>query len=223
MANIARIPYNAAIGATIDISSVTSVNESAGGISGRTTIRQAPIRQFHLTIGPYETYEVASIWITHRRMWPVGVRNWYDYEYTDQLQEFSSFDSNYVYFPLRRLIEPSTGTRFWHQRILIPDEEELPTTISVNGTPLLRSDWAFTDFGIAAIPHMHVPSGAVVTASGQELVAACFLQDMITVTVYAQNDDQGVPQPITGINDVQLREILEPELIALMAEPDDSI
>lgn len=209
IAQIARLPYAAASGAEIDITSNTSVNESAGGISGRLNVRQTPIRQFHLTIGPNETAEVRAIHYTHRRRWPVAVRDWGDYTYTDEILVAGSAPNE---FPLRRKIMPATGARYLHQRILIPDVAEVPTVVSVAGTPLSGTAWSFVGAGIVYIPGY--TTGAV-TATGRYLVAACFMQDILTSKVFNTN--------VSNLTDVQLREILEPELLDLMSQTDDSI
>jgi hypothetical protein len=205
----ARLPYAAASGAEIDITSNTSVNESAGGISGRLNVRQAPIRQFHLTIGPDEVSEVKALHYTHRRRWPVAVRDWGDYSYTDEILAPGLTSKQ---FPLRRKIIPSTGARYFHQRILVPDVAEVPTVVSVAGTPLTGSDWFFVGAGIVYIPGYIT---GIVTASGRYLVAACFMQDVLTAKVLNTN--------VSNLPDVQLREILEPELIDLMNQADDSV
>ncbi len=217
MASIAMIPYSAAIGAEVDIESVTIVNESAGGITGRETIRQLPKRNFHLTIGPNTAAEVRSIWYTHRRKWPVAVRDWNDYTYTNEPLAYT-FNSGSAIVPLQKTIAPATGSRFLTQRILIPDENEVLTVVSVNGTPLARSAWSFTDFGIINIPGL---GGGTVTATGNYLVAACFnMQDDILTMKVQTVASTG---PLLSIDQVLLREIFEQDLIELMSEPDDSV
>ncbi|MDB5612057.1 MAG: hypothetical protein JWP25_8957 [Bradyrhizobium sp.] len=209
VAGIARLPYAAAVGAEIDITSNTAVNESAGGFSGRLSIRQTPIRQFHLTIGPNEAAEVKAIHYTHRRRWPVAVRDWGDYTYTNEILAPGSGPNE---FPLRRKIMPVTGARFLYQRILIPDEAEVPTVVAVNGTPLIRTAWNFVAAGIVYIPGY---SSGIVTATGRYLVAACFMQDILTAKVFNTS--------VINLPDVQLREILEPELLDLLSQADDSV
>src|SRR5258706_11387821 len=108
---IARIPYEAAAGAEVDHTSATSVNEGAGGQSGRRSIRKQTIRQFHLTIMPEETDEVIDIFDTHRRRWPVSVRDWARYTITNEILAHTT-DSLYAYAPIIRKIMPATGDRY---------------------------------------------------------------------------------------------------------------
>ncbi len=215
MANIARIPYSAAVGAEIDITSNTSVNESAGGISGRLNVRQSPIRQFHLTIGPDTSLEVRAIHETHRRRWPVAIRDWGRYTFTNEVLAVSLITTDFTFAPLRRKIMPATGTRYLHQRILVPDEVQQALTVYLDGNPLASGSWDVIDFGIVRIPNSHFTSaGNVITASGQDLVPACFMQDTLTEKMQSAS--------VPSLPDVQLREILEPELIDLMSQADDS-
>ncbi len=211
---IARIPYEAAAGAEVDHTSVTAVNEGAGGQSGRRRIRQQTIRQFHLTIMPEETPEVIAIFDTHARRWPVAVRDWAAYTLENEELDWTT-DSLYVYAPLQRKIMPATGDRFLHQRILVEDEGEIAMELSVNGTPLNRAYWGFDDFGIAKIPMALVPGDASITVTGNYMIAACFMDDSVTNKVHVDG--------LVSLPDVRLREILEDELIELMAQTDDSI
>ncbi len=211
---IARIPYEAAAGAEIDHTSTTVVTESAGGQAGRRSLRQQTIRNFHLTIMPEETQEVIDIFDTHRRRWPVAIRDWSNYFLEDEILDGEAAASTMVVgAPLRRKIMPSTGDRYLHQRILVPDEAEIPFIIAVDGTPLTRGDWDFDDFGNALIP-TGMASG-IITATGNYMVAACFVDDSLTIKVHVDG--------LISLPDVRLREILEPEMIALMAQTDDSI
>jgi len=210
---IARIPNSAAAGAEIEMTSATSVTEGIGGRSGRVTNRQIPIRNFHLTTGPETTQEVAALFYTHRRMWPVAVRDWSNYTFTDALL-VPNDDGDW---PLRFQYAPATGSRFLHQRVLVPDESEADVVISVDGSPISRGSWTLADFGIAQISG--AGSSSVVRATGHYLVPACFASDQLTMKVYTI----GSEGPILGINDLQLREILEDELIDLMARTDDSM
>ena len=218
MTELARLPYDAACGAEIDDTTSDSVNESVGGISGRLSNRHATIREFHLTIGPDDSAEVRALYRTHRQRWPVAVRDWSNYIYTDEPQTWIE-DTSFANVELRRKIMPATGSRFLYERILVPDEAEVETVIKINGTPLLRSDWSFADValgpGVAQIPIMHVGTGASITASGRYLVAAAFkVGGSLTSKVYRDG--------LVGIPTVLLREILETELVSMMNQADDS-
>lgn len=224
---IARIPYDAAVGAEVDHTSNTAVNESAGGISGRNSIRQATIRQFHLTIGPDHADEVLAIFDTHRERWPVAVRDWGKYTYTDQLLTYTVV-GGFTYAPLWRKIQPATGSRFLHRRILVPDEAETDTVVSINAVALSRANWTFTDFGIVKIANAFVPGGALITASGRDLVPVCFMGNSLTekIDMSATYESDGFTErdsALISLPDVQLREILETELVRLMAQTDDSV
>lgn len=216
---IAKIPYEAAAGAEVDHTSSTAVNEGAGGQSGRRSIRQQTIRQFHLTIMPEETEEVTAIYDTHRRRWPVAVRDWAAYTITQEVFALSTTDGSYAYFPVTRKIMPATGSRYLHQRILIPDEDETVFALYVDASPINRTYWAFDDFGIAKVPLALLGGGSpdshVVTGSGNYMIAACFMDDSLTQKVHVDG--------LVSLPDVRLREILEDEMIALMAQTDDSI
>lgn len=214
---IAKIPYEVSVGAEVDYTSATSVNEGAGGQSGRRSIRQQTIRQFHLTVMPEESAEVLAINVTHRRRFPCAVRDWSAYTITNEILSHTT-DSLYAYAPIRRKIMPATGDRYLHQRILVPDEVETVFQISVNGIALNRTYWEFADFGIARIPLGLVtfsPDDAIITATGRYMIAACFMDESLTVKVHRDG--------LISLPDVRLREILEDELIALMAQTDDSI
>ncbi len=223
MVDIARIPNDAAAGAEIDDTFSTAVAESEGGISGRVSKRSQRIRVFNLTIGPDDAAEVRAIHDTHRRRWPVAVRDWSRFPCTDELQTYS-VEGSTVFGPLVRRITPETGTRFRTARILIPDEDETDIIISVEGTPLDRTDWVFGDLpGVAEIPVEFVaasPSSLEITATGHELCAACFTDDTLTIKVHKA--ESALEGPTLSIPECRLREILEDELLALLAQTDDS-
>jgi hypothetical protein len=220
MVSIPVIPNSVAVGAEVDIISVTAVNPNVGGISGRLAVR-VPKRQFNCTVGPNDTPSVRAIHYTHRRRWPVAIRDWGDFVFEDEDLVYSAGGSGFL-APLRRLIQPGVGTRYLHQRVLLPDEEDVPVVIKVNGTPLLRSDWTFDNFGIADIPSAHLSSGSTVTWSGRAFVPVCFMDDTLSVTINVQQQDT-TNYGVQSIQQVRFEEIFEEELNALMAETDDSI
>ncbi len=221
---LARIPNDAAAGAEIDDTFSTGVSESEGGISGRVTKRNQRIRVFNLTILPDDVAEVLAIHDTHRARWPVAVRDWRRFTFEDEPITGGYDDGTYYYAPLQRKIMPSTGTRFHYQRILVPDEDDEDIVISVGGSPLSRSAWVFDPLqsGVAKIPIGMVatsPSAVAITATGSDLVPACFTGDSLTTTVHLAQTGQ---DPVLTIQECRLREILEDELTALLAQTDDS-
>src|SRR4051794_6114874 len=135
MVDIPVIPYSVAAGAAVDVMAVTSVNPNVGGVSGRQAGR-SPRRQFTCTIGPDYTPAVRAIHYTHRRRWPVAIRDWGDYFFEDEELVYTVGDSSNVLAPLRRLIQSAPGTRYLHQRVLIPDENEVDVVLKVDGTPV---------------------------------------------------------------------------------------
>src|SRR4051812_4863543 len=115
MVSIPVVPYGVAIGAEVDIVSVTSINPSVGGFSGRQAVR-APLRQFICTVGPDDAPAVRSMHYTHRQRWPVAIRDWGDYLFEDEDLVYAADGSDFL-APLRRLIQPAPGTRYLHQRV----------------------------------------------------------------------------------------------------------
>src|SRR5262252_3434963 len=107
----AMIPHGVAADAEVDDTFDTAVSESAGGISGRESIRRERIRQFHITVGPDDVDEMRAIHATHRRRWPCAIRDWASYIFTNQSCSVTT-DATYVYAKLQRRIAPSTGGRF---------------------------------------------------------------------------------------------------------------
>ncbi len=221
MPSIPVIPHTVAAGAEVDIVTITAVNESVGGIAGRLAVRP-PKREFTCTVGPNDTPAVRSIHYTHRARWPVAIRDWGDYVFADEDVTYSLGFSSNVLAPLRRLIQSAPGTRYFHQRVLLPDEEEVPVVIKVDNVPLPRSAWVFDNFGIANIPQADVPSGSIITWSGRALVPVTFLDGTLAVQVQVKQNST-MNYGIQSIPQVRFRELLEEELINLMTEPDDSI
>jgi hypothetical protein len=185
------------------------VTEGGGGYSGRETIRQAPMRNFHLTVGPNHVAEVRSIFVTHLRRWPFLVRDYSGYIWVDQPLISDGAGKFNIYV----LYQPLTGGRYYHRRVLAIDETETAAVLKSNGTPVSRGSWTLSDFG-----KVTYGGGGTLTMSFMELVPVCFLTDQLTYKVMAV----GSSGPIIGIQDVQLREILEPELIDLMFQASDS-
>jgi hypothetical protein len=116
------------------------------------------------------------------------------------------------------LIQPAPGTRYLHQRVLLPDEQDVDVVIKVNGTPISRGSWTFDDFGIVNMPS----TSGTVTWSGRAFVPVCFLDDTLSVTINVQQQDTS-NYGVQSIQQVRFEEIFEEELNALMAETDDSI
>jgi hypothetical protein len=213
------IPNSVAAGAEVDVVTITAVNPSVGGVSGRLTVRP-PKRQFTCTVGPMDTPAVRSIFYTHRCRWPVAIRDWGDYIFADEELAHTPGGSG-VLAPLRRLVQAAPGTRFYHQRVLLPDESETPVVIKVNGTPLARGDWGFDNYGIADIPSAHAGSMSTITWSGRAFVPVCFMDNSLAVTVNAKQT-AATEFGVQSIQQIRLEEIFEEELIDLMAETDDS-
>src|SRR5260221_6333842 len=145
MVSIPIIPYGVAVGAGVDVVSVTAVNPGVGGVSGRLAVRQ-PLRQFTCTVGPDDAPAVRAIHYTHRQRWPVAIRDWGDYIFADEQLVQTVSGSDFL-APLRRLIQPAPGTRLFHQSVLLPDVIQVHVVLKVDGTPLLRTDWTFDNYG----------------------------------------------------------------------------
>lgn len=220
MVSIPIIPYGVAVGAEVDIVSVTAVNPGVGGVSGRYSVR-APLRQFTCTVGPADTPAVRAIHYTHRQMWPVAIRDWGDYIFENEVLVYAASGSYYL-APLRRLIQPAAGTRYFHQRVLLPDEIQTPVVLKVDGVPLLRTDWTFDNYGIARIPNTHLSLGAVLTWSGKALVPVVFLDGTLAVQIHVQQET-AAEYGVQSIQQVRFGEILEEELIERMITTDDSL
>ena len=220
MVSIPVIPYGVSTGAEVDIVSVTAINPGVGGISGRLAVRQ-PMRQFTCNVGPNDTPAVRAIHYTHRRRWPVALRDWGDFIFDDEDLVYSADGSDFL-APLRRLIQPAPGTRYFHQRVLLPDEIEVPVVLKVDGIALDRSMWTFDNYGIARIPNTHIASGATLTWSGRALVPVCFLDDTLSIQINVQQTSS-TEYGVQSIPQIRFAEILEEELIQLMAEMDDSL
>ena len=221
---IQRLPYDAAVGAEVDDGTLDAHNESASGVASPLSIRADRKRTFHLTIGPNQIAAIVAAHDTHRARWPIAVRDWGEYTYKDEVLAYTQ-DTSTTFAPLG--MTKTFGDRFRFQRILVPDEDEVPTVVKVDGVALDREDWDFADFGIVAIPNELVGTAAVITASGRMLVAVRFVEDNLTRKVQRrptyEADGFTVRSPgIISLPEVTLREIFEPELIALMAQPDDS-
>lgn len=211
---LARLPYDAAMGAEIVQIGSTSCNEGAGGITGRTSHRSQTLREFHFTVGPDYAVEVLAIHDTHTSMYPFGIRDWRPgrYTITDEEQTDVDIGDDVTTVSLSRLIRPANGLLTRTERILIPDEEEVEAIIKINDVALEREDWDFSDddliFGKAEIPNELYPSGATCKASLNFLVAGCFVNDEQSTTVLAPN--------VASLPDVVVREIFEEELIELV-------
>jgi len=222
MVSIPVIPFGVAVGASIDIVTVTAVNPGVGGVSGRLAVRQ-PLREFTCTVGPDDTPAVRAIHYTHRQRWPVALRDWGDFIFEDEALVQAVSGSDYL-APLRRLVQPAPGTRFFHQRVLLADEtdSDFPVVLKVNGVALSRSDWTFDNYGIARIPNTHISGSDTLTWSGRALVPVMFVDGTLSVQVNVQQESATL-YGVQSIPQVRFQEILEEELIAAMTDTDDSL
>ncbi len=205
------MPYNAALGAEVDITFDTTVNTSESSIAGRNSRRSQAIRNFHLTIGPDEFDEVKAVYTScYGRRFPVGVRDWIGgYQVTDApIDHFLS--SSGTEAELAITYQPATGSRSYTQRILCPDQTSVALSVKVNGSP---TSFSLVDPGIIVISGS-LASGDSITWSGQYVYPCCFTTDSTTSKILARNDNYSVRQ----FTDVQLTEILEDEFIRLSAQ-----
>lgn len=218
MANIAVIPRSSfAAGTEVTDTSNTAVLERADGYAVRETIRQIPLREFHLTVGPNDTAEVRAIFQSHRRRWPVYIRDMAGYTFTDQVQTLFTTVGSFSYYKVTVLDQPTTGSRFLNRRVLGIDESEETAILKINGVATSRGNWTIDDHAKIKIA-TSIVGGGEVTLSFMELCAACFTTDELAYKVFAKGQDGA----IMGIRDCSLREIPEQELIDLMLQTDDS-
>lgn len=210
--DLPRIPDTVASGTETDTTWNTVLNTSEGNVSGRKVFQPYPIRQFHLTLGPTtgvpqgDVVEVRNIFnACNGRLYPVAIRDWSDYTLTDQPQNWSAGASSDSRFQLSRTYTPATGNRSLTQPIYLPDQTEVALTLKINGSAYGGS-FTVLDYGIIDM-HTVLTSGDVVTASGQYLVPACFMEDQLTIKVLLDG--------LLSIQDVQLREIFEQEIVDL--------
>jgi hypothetical protein len=220
MVSIPVIPYSVAIGAEVDVVSVSSINPSIGGFSGRQKVRD-PLRQFVCTVGPADTPAVRAIHYTHRQKWPVAIRDWGDYIFEDEELVYSADGSDFL-APLRRLIQPAPSTRYFHQRVLLPDELDTPVVLKIDGSPISRGSWTFDNYGIARVPSGLLSSGGTLTWSGKCLVPVMFMDGTLSVQINVQQET-ATEYGVQSIQQVRFMEIIEEELIASMLETDDSL
>jgi len=209
--NLPIIPYKVSTGAEYDLTWNTVVNTNEGGISGRKAFQQWPARQFHLTVGPGEVSEFRKIFLACMgRVSPVGVRDWSDYQFTDQVLSLGGGGTSTAIYQLQETFTPATGSLSFVQPILLPDQTEVALTLKVNGSPYGGS-FSVLDYGYVEL--LTPPaSGDVVTASGEKLVPCCFMTDDMTIKVLKDG--------LLEIQDVQLREIFKEELIDLTGVAD---
>jgi Conserved hypothetical protein 2217 (DUF2460) len=212
--SIPIIPKSVAGNAEIDITWATAVSTSEGGIAGRKALRMIPQRQFHLTIGPDDVQTMINIYMAaNGPRFPVAVRDWSNYQFQNEELVYLS-SGGFIYAQLSQTFTPtstysfngfSTSESFTYP-ILLPDQSEVPLSIYLNG--VLTAAWTLEDFGVVRLA-ASLASGDTITASGEYLIPACFLQDDLTI------------KQITGytsaIDSFDLREILLPELQTLLA------
>jgi len=205
--NIPIIPRQVSTEATVEIPFFTAASKSESGVSGRKTIRDFAQRIYTMTVNPDDVAEVIAIILATRgARWPVALRDWAaNYSLTDEQQSFEAD----LTINLAKRFEPTTGTRYYKQRVLILDESEVAFSVKVDGSPLATSPpgWTITDPGILTIPGM--TGSEIVTVTGQYLVPAVFVDDTIPVTIHMDN--------LLSIQNMRLEEIGEEELIALTA------
>ena len=205
--NLPIIPNGASIGAEVDTTWASIVNTAEGGISGRLSLHDLPLRQFHLTIGPVDAAEVRAIFNSVRgQRYPVAIRDWSDYTFTDELQSWTA-GGGHTTTSLQQTYQPATGNRSLALPILIPDQREVALTIKVNGSAY-GGTWSLADYGVLTLNSALSP-GDRLTVSGRKLVPACFMDDQLTIKV--------VIDGTLSIQDVRLREIFQAELQTLVA------
>ncbi len=223
MASIPVIPNSVAAGAEVDIFSATAINRGPGGNSGRLSVTP-PKRRFICTVGPNDVPAVRSIYYTHKNRWPCGIRDWGDFIFEDEELVYAAGDDSNWLAPLRRLIRPAPGSRYYHQRVLLPDEsdDDFPVVIKVDGTPLDREVWEFNNFGIASVPTAYIPSGGVLTWSGRAFVPVVFSDQTLSIQINVKQQT-AIDFGIQSIPSVTFEELFETELIELMLETDESL
>lgn len=196
--NIPILPRDFSTNMKVTIPFATAVAESEGGMSGRKSTRDVPLRQYTMTINPDQAEEVVKIILATRgARWPVAIRDYaFNFEMTNSPLSINANGK----FPLTKTWTPATGGRSFSQRILLIDEEDTPFVIKSGGTPV---SYTVTDPGLINV----AGSPDAITASGQYLVPCVFMDDALDVTVHVKN--------LCSIESVNLREILEDELIAL--------
>ncbi len=206
------LPIGIGVDALVAITFDTVVNPSESSVSGRKSMRLEPLRNYTVTIGPNDSPAVQEIYTgLLGERYPVAIRDWTSYAYTDQVLAWTVTATDQTTAPLRRKFV--AGSRTVYERILIPDETEVPTIIKINGfTPGTGVIVNIVDPGEIVINYALSP-GDVVTASGQFYRAVCFVEDL-TATVRGRAPDGTV---LYTYNDVRLRQIPEAEYRALVA------
>jgi hypothetical protein len=206
-----KIPNSIAVNATVTFTGDTSVVSSEAGVSGRKSMRPV-LREFMVTVNPSESLEVQKIAMASRvQRRPFSVRDYTAFSFADEILTHDGTTAE-----MRRLWAPSAGPFSEYERILIPDESEVTTVVKVNGTPLLRTDWDFADFGKIVLDTPITPSdgltGDILTVSGEYLQPVCFV-DNPSATILRGPSSRILYQ----FSDLRLRQIFEAELIALTA------
>lgn len=209
---IATLPIGVGIGALVAITFDTAVNPSESSVAGRKSMRLEPLRNYTVTIGPDDAPAVQEIYTAMLgEHYPVGIRDWTSYAYTDEVLAWTVTETDVTTAPLRK--KSTAGGRTVYERILIPDETEVPTLIKINGfVPGTGVTWDIVEPGEIVI-HQALTPGDVVTASGQFFRAVCFVEDL-TATTRGRSSDGSV---LYTYNDVRLRQIPEAEYRAFIA------
>jgi len=211
---LAIIPDTIGAEAEVDITFATAQTPSEGGVTQPKAQRIVPIRRYTCEIGPEDVAEVRAIYISHfGPRYPFALKDWDDnYSATNEILDYIEETGPITIAPLRRLIQPSTGTRSFYQRVLVPDQRVTPLEVFLNGIPIdaiTGLTWQINFPGIIEIDG-DIGTGATITWSGRYLVPVRFADDQLPIKLHTNDASTG-----RGIQEARFQEILEAELIAL--------
>jgi hypothetical protein len=209
--NLAKLPRGVGVDAMMNVTFDNQNNPSESGIVDTKIIRQNPVRNYMVSVGPNDAAEFNKIHLSHfGSAYPLAMRDYTSYQFNNDILAWTA-ETDITVAPLRKLFSPSTGVRTLYERILVPDESEVPLIIHINGfSPVTGVSWIIQDPGIIVINTVLSFGDVVTVVSGQHLTPVCLTDDP-AATVKLGKGPSG--NPLFIYPDVRLRQILEAELI----------
>src|SRR5581483_9229787 len=199
-----KIPNSIAISAQVSFTISTAKNPSESGNSSRKSMR--PIkRNYMVSVSPDDSDEMQAIVMAMLGdRYPVAMRDYSAYLITDEPCQFDNATGDWL---IGRTWTPSTGTRTFFERILVPDD----IVVLVNGSPATTSGFTLKDFGRISF------SGGVTT--GDEVsVTGTYLRPVALVDAPSANLF-GAVGGVTQYQFASMRfeELYEAELVELFS------